>query len=270
MTSLPNSPSWSLFAGTKPEEALRTEIIEGDGWWAAPTGSVKSFSPVGVSHLPKALQAAPPTLVVSDGDSTLYKEEVIDLLAERAGVGEKVAAITDAAMHGHLDFAESLTERVQTLRGLPVEALGEVRESLTLNPGVADFISWVHENGGKFGIVSGGFTQVLEPLASALGADHLAANSLEVVDGRLTGRVLGKIVDSHAKRDLLRKWVGDKPLATTVAVGDGANDIPMLREAGVGIAYCAKPAVKEAVPSYTDLPQWQAIIGLLGKSPAGS
>ena len=216
---------------------------------------------VGVSHLPTPLRGRPPTLIVTDGDATLFEEEVIDELACLAGVGEQVAAITSRAMHGEMGFTESLARRVQLLEGLPVAALDQVIASLTLTPGARTLIDWAHQVGAEFGVVSGGFTAVLDPLTESLNVDHLAA------------RVLGKVVDGQEKKRVFTKWAEEASgstsdtagaLASSVAVGDGANDIPMLSSAGLGVAFCAKPAVREAVPSYLNLAQLDAVVGLLG------
>lgn len=268
-------PSWSVFTDRSDADE------EGGEWWAAPSNEQRlaRATVVGASHLSLPLRSQPPTLVVTDGDATLFREEVIDELACFAGVGEQVVAITAQAMHGNMGFTESLTRRVALLEGLPVRALDQVRESLTLTPGAQALIRWSHKVGAKFGVVSGGFTAVLEPLTQRLGVDHLAANTLEIEDGRLTGRVLGQVVDGLEKERVFAKWADAasgsavdraQALASSVAVGDGANDIPMLRSAGLGIAFRAKPAVREAVPSYLDLAQLDAVVGLLGWRPTGS
>ncbi|MDH2444436.1 phosphoserine phosphatase SerB [Amnibacterium sp. CER49] len=201
-------------------------------------------------------------LVVLDVDSTLIGEEVVDLLADQAGVGAEVAAITQAAMRGELDFAASLTRRVALLEGLPTSALDEVRRRLTVTRGVPELIAAVHDAGGRVAAVSGGFTQVLDPLAGALGLDAARANRLEVAGGRLTGRVDGAIVDAGAKRAALLEWAGG---ATTVAIGDGANDLLMMEAAALSIAFDAKPAVRaraDVVLPGRDLSPVLAVLGL--------
>lgn len=221
---------------------------------------------VAQSHLPGNFMATPlavPTLVVTDGDSTLIQQEVIDELAEVAGVGTQVRAITEVAMAGGLDFSTSLHERVALLEGLPVSAFDKVRSRLTLMPGARELIEWVHARGAKFGVVSGGFTEVLQPLVEELGIDFVLANRLGVEDGRLTGKVVGQVVDARAKVEAFTAWSGGKPDAA-VAVGDGANDIPMLQTAGLGIAFCAKPAVLAEVGSYISVPRLDLVIPLLG------
>ena len=207
-----------------------------------------------------------PGLVVTDVDSTLISQEVIEELAEAAGTREQVAEITSRAMNGELDFAQSLRERVATLAGVPESVFGDVLTSITPTEGARELIEAVHRCGGKFGIVSGGFEEVVAPLAASLGIDFYAANHLEVVDGVLTGRVLGRIVTSHVKVDCLRSWASalNLPLERTVAIGDGANDIPMMYEAGVGIAFCAKPAVRDQVSIQLNTPDLSLAITALG------
>lgn len=186
-------------------------------------------------------------LVVLDVDSTLIENEAIELLAEEAGSLELVAAITERAMRGELDFAESLRERVFTLKGLPVEVFDAVRSRITVTLGAQELINRVHEHGGHVGVVSGGFHELLDPLAEELGIDFWKANRLETSDGKLTGKVLGDIVDAQAKAVALRQWAASTstPLSHTVAIGDGANDLKMMEAAGLGIAFCAKPIVQE-------------------------
>ena len=207
-----------------------------------------------------------PGLVVTDVDSTLISQEVIEELAEAAGTREQVAEITSRAMNGELDFAQSLRERVATLAGVPESVFGDVLTSITPTEGARELIEAVHRCGGKFGIVSGGFEEVVAPLAASLGIDFYAANHLEVVDGVLTGRVLGRIVTSQVKVDCLRSWASalNLPLERTVAIGDGANDIPMMYKAGVGIAFCAKPAVRDQVSIQLNTPDLSLAITPLG------
>ncbi|WP_375406393.1 phosphoserine phosphatase SerB [uncultured Amnibacterium sp.] len=183
-------------------------------------------------------------LVVLDVDSTLIGEEVIDLLAESAGVGAVVADITAAAMRGELDFAGSLLRRVALLAGLPAAVLSEVRARITVTDGVAELVAAVHAGGGAVGAVSGGFAQVLDPLADELGLDRRHANDLEIVDGRLTGRVLGRIVDAEVKRERLLAWADELGATRTIAIGDGANDLLMMAAASLSIGFDAKPAVR--------------------------
>jgi phosphoserine phosphatase len=186
-------------------------------------------------------------LVVFDMDSTLIQVEVIDELARRMGVGAEVAAITEAAMRGELDFAESLMRRVAQLRGMPETVLQEVAQHLPLMEGAERVTQTLKRLGYKIGIISGGFDYFGQRLQARLGFDYVFANRLEIVDGRLTGRVVGPIVDAQGKADRLRT-IADREgisLAQTIAIGDGANDIPMLAVAGMGIAFHAKPIVRE-------------------------
>jgi phosphoserine phosphatase len=186
-------------------------------------------------------------LVVFDVDSTLIEDEVIELLADVAGKREEVAAVTERAMAGELDFAESLIERVKTLAGLPDSVFADVQKRITITTGAKQLIDAVHAAGGKVGAVSGGFNQLLTPLAEILELDFARANQLEVVDGFLTGKVLGAIVDRQAKADALLEWAAatSTPIENTVAVGDGANDLSMMAVAGLGVGFNCKPIVRE-------------------------
>lgn len=188
-----------------------------------------------------------PRLLVMDVDSTLITSEVIELLAARAGSQELVAAITERAMRGELDFAASLHERVATLAGLPVSVFDEVRAQVELTPGAAELVAQVQSRGWSVGLVSGGFIEVVAPLAQPLGIELVRANALEVADGLLTGRVTGPVIDRAAKAVALRDYAAavGADLADTVAIGDGANDLDMLAAAGFGIAFNAKPVVVE-------------------------
>ena len=205
-------------------------------------------------------------LVVLDADSTLIREEAIELLAELAGSLEHVTEVTERAMRGELDFAESLRERVATLAGLDVDALASARERMTPTDGVHELVDRVHAAGGLVGVVSGGFHELLDPLADRLGLDFCRANRLEVDGGRLTGRVDGPIVDAAAKARALDEWAGASGIARTrtVAVGDGANDLQMLGVAALGVAFCAKPVVREQADVAIDTPDLSAVLPLLG------
>ena len=205
-------------------------------------------------------------LIVFDVDSTLIQQEVIEMLASRAGAGEAVAAITDAAMRGEIDFTESLHQRVATLAGLPAEVLDEVADDVELTPGARTTIRTLRRLGYHVGVVSGGFRQVIQPLADDLMLDFVAANVLEVVDGKLTGRVVGEIVDRAGKAKALRDFASQAgvPMAQTVAVGDGANDIDMLSAAGLGIAFNAKPALREVADASLSHPYLDTVLFLLG------
>jgi phosphoserine phosphatase len=207
-------------------------------------------------------------LIVMDVDSTLIQNEVIDLLAAKAGCADEVAKVTASAMRGELDFAASLRERVALLAGLSATVLDEVRDELQLTAGARTLISTLRGLGFRFGIVSGGFGQVIAPLAAELGIGYVAANELEIAAGKLTGRLSGPVIDRAAKADALRRFAADAgvPLTQTVAVGDGANDLDMIAAAGLGIAFNAKPAVREAADTSLSVPYLDAILYLLGIS----
>ncbi|RKQ94306.1 phosphoserine phosphatase [Mycolicibacterium mucogenicum 261Sha1.1M5] len=186
-------------------------------------------------------------LVVLDCDSTTIQDEVIELLADAAGTRELVAEVTERAMRGELDFAESLAERVATLSGTPEAVFGQAYARVRLSPGIRELIAAVHERGGKVGVVSGGFHEVLDPIAEDLGLDFWRANRLEVADGALTGRTVGPVIDAEAKALALAEWAEASgiPLSATVAIGDGANDLKMMAVAAIGVGYNAKPIVRE-------------------------
>lgn len=205
-------------------------------------------------------------LIVFDVDSTLIQGEVIEMLAARAGAEAKVAAITEAAMRGELDFEESLRERVATLAGLPAEVVDEVAEQLELTAGARTTLRTLRRLGFHCGVVSGGFRQVIEPLAHELMLDYVAANTLEIVDGTLTGRVIGEIVDRPGKARALRDFADQAgvPMEQTVAVGDGANDIDMLAAAGLGVAFNAKPALREVADASLSHPYLDTVLFFLG------
>jgi phosphoserine phosphatase len=207
-------------------------------------------------------------LIVMDVDSTLIRDEVIDLLAARAGRAGEVAKVTAAAMRGELDFAASLRERVGLLAGLEAGVLDEVRRELRLTAGAQTLIRTLGGLGYKSGIVSGGFIEVVGPLAAELGIDYVAANSLEITAGRLTGRLSGPVVDRAGKADALRRFAAEAgvPLSQTVAVGDGANDLDMIAAAGLGVAFNARPVVRDAADTSLSVPYLDAILYLLGIS----
>jgi phosphoserine phosphatase len=211
-----------------------------------------------------------PYLVVCDVDSTLIEDEVIELLAEYAGKRAEVAEITERAMAGNLDFSSSLIERVAVLQGLPVSIFEGVFERIRVTAGALEMISAVQAAGGYVGAVSGGFTQILNPLAESLGLDFARANELEIKDGRLTGRILGKIIDRTAKAEALLEWAGETGVEAshTVAVGDGANDLGMMEKAALSVAFNAKPVVREAADVVLDdsLAKLLPILGLVAHS----
>lgn len=185
-------------------------------------------------------------LVVFDADSTLLRNEVIELIADEAGRGREVAAATEAAMRGEVDFATSLRSRVQELRGVPLSAFARVLARVEPTPGAAELIAAIHARGGVAAVVSGGFHEVLDTVAPSLGVDRWRANRLVATEGVLTGEVDGTIVDAAGKASALREWAeaSGVPLSRTIAVGDGANDLLMMAEAGLGLAFNAKPAVR--------------------------
>ncbi|CAN5332389.1 phosphoserine phosphatase SerB [soil metagenome] len=207
-------------------------------------------------------------LIVMDVDSTLVQGEVIDMVAQRAGCLEDVAKVTEAAMAGELDFEQSLRERVALLKGLDISVLDDVYDALELAPGARTMVRTLKRLGYRFAIVSGGFTRVTDRIAADLGIDYAAANDLEVVDSRLTGRIVGPVVDRAGKAAALRRFAAEAGVKSdaTIAIGDGANDLDMLAAAGLGIAFNAKPVVREAADAAVNVPYLDAIIYLLGIS----
>ncbi|PRX61241.1 phosphoserine phosphatase [Nonomuraea fuscirosea] len=207
-------------------------------------------------------------LIVMDVDSTLIQGEVIELLAAHAGCLEEVARVTEEAMRGELDFAESLRRRVALLEGLPAEVFEHVRKEVVLTPGARTLVRTLKRLDYRFAIVSGGFTQITDGLVDELGIDYSAANVLEVVDGRLTGRVVGEIVDRPGKARALERFAREArlPISQTVAIGDGANDLDMIARAGLGIAFNAKPVVRQAADTAVNTPYLDSILYLLGIS----
>src|SRR5690348_9223690 len=209
-------------------------------------------------------------LVVMDVDSTLLAGEVIDLLAARAGCADQMAKITEATMRGELDFTASVRERVGMLAGLDAGALDDVRGKLRLAPGARTLIRTLHRLGYRCGIVSGGFTQITGPIAAELGIDYMAANTLEISGGKLTGQLAGPVIDRAGKADALRRFAAQAgvPVSQAVAVGDGANDLDMIAAAGLGIAFNARPVVRDAADTSLSVPYLDAILYLLGISSA--
>jgi phosphoserine phosphatase len=217
---------------------------------------------------PAGLHRRAKRLVVLDVDSTLIRDEGIDVLAQHAGVAEQVKALTVRAMAGELDFEESLRARVGLLRGLPIGKVDKVRDALVLTPGAAIFVRTLKRLGYHVGVVSGGFTHFTDRFVSELGLDFAAANTLEVVDGVLTGELLGGIVDRPGKAEALTRFAEQfgVPLSQTVAVGDGANDIDMLKIAGLGIAFNAKAALRAEADASLNLPYLDSVLFVLGIS----
>ncbi|MDG3132040.1 phosphoserine phosphatase SerB [Streptococcus suis] len=189
-------------------------------------------------------------LLVMDVDSTLIMEEGIDLLGEEADLGPQVAAITERAMRGELDFEEALRERVALLKGLPVTVFDRIMEKIHFTPGAIELVQELKSRGFKIAVVSGGFHETVDRLANELNLDYVRANRLESVDGILTGKVLGEIVTKDTKKACLEAWAAENHLdmSSTIAMGDGANDLPMIQTAGIGVAFCAKPVVQESAP----------------------
>jgi phosphoserine phosphatase len=223
---------------------------------------------VDVAVQPASLLRHGMRLIVMDVDSTLVQGEVIEMLAEHAGCLDEVARVTEAAMRGELDFEESLRERVALLKGLDASALDRVYDSILLAPGARTLVRTLKRLGYRFGIVSGGFTAVTDRIAADLGIDFYAANELEVVDGRLTGNIVGDVVDRAGKAEALKRFAAEAGVsqAATIAIGDGANDLDMLSAAGLGIAFNAKPVVQQAADTSVNVPYLDAIIYLLGIS----
>jgi phosphoserine phosphatase len=205
-------------------------------------------------------------LVVMDVDSTLIQGEVIEMIAAHAGCEEQVAGITEAAMRGELDFGESLAARVALLEGVDASALDEVYETLQYAPGARTMIRTLKRLGYRFALVSGGFTHIIEKIAAELEIDYFAANELEVSDGKLTGKVIGRVVDRAGKAESLREFAAAAriPIKNTVAIGDGANDLDMLAAAGLGIAFNAKPLVRDQAKTSVNVPYLDTIIYLMG------
>jgi phosphoserine phosphatase len=196
-----------------------------------------------------------------DVDSTVIHQEVIELLGADAGKLEEVDAVRVAAVRGVRDFAQSLHARVAVLAGLPAAVVDSVREEVRLSLGAAELVAAFKAAGHTVAVVSGGFNQILEPIAGGLGLDYWIANELEIVDGALTGKVLGAVIDRAAKEKYLREWAAAEGISLehTIAVGDGANDLDMLGAAGIGIAFNAKPAVRAVADAAINMPYLDAV-----------
>lgn len=222
--------------------------------------------PIDIAIQPEGLERRAKRMVVMDVDSTLIENEVINLLAEEAGVGDKVAEITATALRGEIDFEESLRERVALLEGLGEDALDRVRQRITVTPGARTFIRTLRRMGMKTAIVSAGFTRFADRLAADLGIDHSLSNTLDIQGGVLTGKLAGELVDGPGKATFLREIAAKEGIspAQVVAVGDGANDLDMLAAAGLGIAFNAKPVVKERADTSVSVPYLDAILFLMG------
>ena len=205
-------------------------------------------------------------VVLLDMDSTLIQQEVIDLLADKVGVGEKVSKITESAMRGDIDFTTSLKERVALLAGASEEIFTDVFESISLTPGALDLIKTLHKLGHKVGVVSGGFLNVIEPLLRDLRIDFYRANTLEVIGGKITGRISGPIINREAKAEALVEFAKKEgvELNQTIAIGDGANDLGMIEIAGLGIAFNAKPKVKLQADASISTPYLDSVLFLMG------
>jgi phosphoserine phosphatase len=241
-----------LTAGT--ENAAELAVIRRKVADAAQAG-------VDTAIVPEGLRQASRKLLIMDVDSTLIQQEVIELLAEHAGKREEVTAVTEAAMRGELDFAQSLHARVAVLAGLPAAVVDSVRREVLLSLGAAELVAAFKAAGHVVAVVSGGFNQILGPIAEELGLDYWIANELEIIDGALTGKVLGAVIDRAAKEKYLREWAGAEGISLdhTIAVGDGANDLDMLSAAGIGVAFNAKPAVRAVADAVINIPYLDAV-----------
>lgn len=204
-------------------------------------------------------------LCVMDVDGTLILEEVIDLLGREVGCEEEIAQLTSQAMRGELDFESSLRDRVSFLEGLPISVFDTAFNSIHLSPNVQEFISILQKNGIQVGLVSGGFTPIVERLAKSLGIAYFSANQLEVKDGLLTGKLVGHIISPEVKQATLEQWRKELklPRERTVAIGDGANDLLMLKSAGLGIAFCAKEVLKKEIPHHIDKRDFLEVLPLI-------
>ncbi|MBP1136218.1 phosphoserine phosphatase [Arthrobacter sp. PvP023] len=246
---------FSVESGTAAEiAALRHEVASA------------GFTGMDTAIVPASLREAPRKFLIMDVDSTLIQQEVIELLAAYAGKKEEVTAVTEAAMRGELDFAQSLHARVAVLAGLPADVVDSVRAEVELSEGAADLVAAFQAAGHAVAVVSGGFNQILRPIAEDLGMNYWIANELEIVDGALTGKVLGAVIDRAAKEKYLREWAAAEgiPMEHTIAVGDGANDLDMLSAAGIGVAFNAKPAVRAAADAAVNLPYLDAVRHIAG------
>ena len=204
-------------------------------------------------------------LCVMDVDGTLILEEVIDLLGREVDREEEISLITSRAMQGELDFERSLRDRVSLLEGLPISVFDKVFKSIQLTPNAQEFISILQKNGTLVGLVSGGFTPIVERLAKSLDIAYFSANQLEVKDGLLTGKLVGQIISPQVKKETLEQWRKELklPKERTIAIGDGANDLLMLKSAGLGIAFCAKEVLKQEIPNHVDKRDFLEVLSLI-------
>ena len=204
-------------------------------------------------------------LCVMDVDGTIILEEVIDLLGREAGFEEEISQITSQAMRGELDFESSLRKRVSLLEGLPISVFDKVFDSIHLSQNAQEFISILQKNCIQVVLVSGGFIPIVERLAKNLGIAYFSANQLEVKDGLLTGKLVGKIINPKVKKETMEKWREELklPQERTVAIGDGANDLLMLKSAGLGIAFCAKEVLKKEIPNHVDKRDFLEVLPLI-------
>ena len=204
-------------------------------------------------------------LCVMDVDGTLILEEVIDLLGREAACEEEIAQLTSQAMRGELDFESSLRDRVSLLKGLSISVFDKVFKSIHLSPNAQEFISILQKNGILVGLVSGGFTPIVERLAKSLGISYFSANQVEVKDGLLTGKLVGQIISPQVKKETLEQWRKELqlPRERTVAIGDGANDLLMLKSAGLGIAFCGKEVLKKEIQDHVDKRDFLEVLPLI-------
>ncbi|MDG8753574.1 phosphoserine phosphatase SerB [Streptococcus pneumoniae] len=204
-------------------------------------------------------------LCVMDVDGTLILEEVIDLLGREVGREEEISLITSRAMRGELDFESSLRKRVSLLEGLPISAFDNVFNSIHLSSNVQEFISILQKNGIQVNLVSGGFTQIIERIAKSLVIAYFSANQLEVKNGLLTGKLVGQIISPQIKKETLEQWREELKLSKdrTIAIGDGANDLLMLKSSGLGIAFCAKEVLKKEIPNHVDKRDFLEVLPLI-------
>ncbi len=250
-----------------PVTAIEFVVSGVDQHCIRPTlAAVATHQAVDIAVSPGGLMRWAKKLVVMDVDSTLIQQEVIELLGAKAGKEVEIKEITDSAMRGDLDFEASLRARVALLAGLPESVIDEVRAQVLLTPGARTLVSTLKKLGHSVAVVSGGFTSVIEPILKELEINHYRANNLEIVDGKLSGKIIGEVIDRAAKATALREFAAIEgvSLEQTIAIGDGANDLDMIAAAGLGIAFNAKPAVRAAADSSLSAPYLDSVLYLLG------